>query len=284
MTGKMCDISTVRKKARNSERHSSPYGIRGGLSCSEVGVRSYSLHYGDCIDVMRGIEPGSVDMVCAEPPYCSGGLTRSDRKQSTSTKYQTTGLDQYHHDYEGDAMDERAFTLFTMEWARLARATMKPGASAVVFSDWRQLANTCDAVQAAGLVFRGIVVWNKPSARPQPNSFRADCEFAVWATNGPIYRTPTQGAVYLKGCFSHNVEPTKNRIHMNQKPVGLMRELVGICPPGGTVLDPFMGSGTVGVACSETGREYIGIERDAVYFDMAEGRVSAAYAQGMIEM
>ena len=48
---------------------------------------------------------------------------------------------------------------------------LEPGSSAVVFSDWRQLANTQDAVQAAGFVFRGIVVWVKPAARPQPNSF-----------------------------------------------------------------------------------------------------------------
>ncbi|MRX82245.1 site-specific DNA-methyltransferase [Eggerthella sp. HF-4214] len=247
-------------------------------------MRSYSLHHGDCMDVMRGIEPGSVDMVLADPPYCSGGLTRSDRKQPTSTKYQTTGLDEYHHDYEGDAMDERAFTLFTMEWARLARATMRPGASALVFSDWRQLANTCDAVQAAGLVFRGIVVWHKPSARPQPNSFRSDCEFAAWATNGAIDRSPTQDAVYLKGLYTYSVEPMKNRSHMNQKPVGLMRELIGICPQGGTVLDPFMGSGTTGIACADTGRAFVGIERDAVYFDIAERRVSAAYAQGRLEL
>ena len=245
-------------------------------------MADYSLHNGDCIDVMRAIEPGTVDMVLADPPYCSGGLTRSDRKQSTSTKYQTTGLFQYHHDYEGDAMDERAFTLFTMEWARIARQAMKPGASALVFSDWRQLANTCDAVQAAGLVFRGIVVWHKPSARPQPNSFRADCEFAAWATNGPIDRTPSEDAVYLKGCYSHSVEPMKERVHMNQKPVALMRELLGICPKGGTVLDPFMGPGTVGVACSGLGRSYIGIERDEVYYREAEKRVAAAYSQGTL--
>lgn len=76
----------------------------------------------------------------------------------------------------------------------------------------------------------------------------------------------------------------KNRSHMNQKPVALMRDLMQICPEGGVVLDPFMGSGTTGIACADTGRSFIGIERDAVYFGVAEQRVGAAYAQGRLEL
>ena len=72
-----------------------------------------------------------------------------------------------------------------------------------MFSDWRQLANTQDAVQAAGFVFRGIVVWVKPAARPQPNSFRNDAEFAVLATKGPIDRRPLPGARYLPGNYTY---------------------------------------------------------------------------------
>lgn len=104
------------------------------------------------------------------PPYCSGGATRSDRKAGTSTKYQQSGSAPLS-EFAGDARDERSFRLWSTLWMCEALRILEPGSSAVVFSDWRQQANTQDAVQAAGFVFRGIVVWVKPAARPQPNSF-----------------------------------------------------------------------------------------------------------------
>jgi DNA modification methylase len=65
--------------------------------------------------------------------------------------------------------------------------------------------------------------------------------------------------------------------HPSPKPLALMEWLVtNCCPPGGVVLDPFMGSGTTGVACVNTGRRFIGIERDAGYFAIAQRRIEAA--------
>lgn len=214
-------------------------------------------------------------MLLTDPPYCSGGLTRSERKAAPSRKYQTSGADAVFADFPGDARDERSFVLWCSLWMAECWRILKPGSSAVVFSDWRQLANTCDALQVAGFVFRGIVPWVKTSARPQPNSFRADCEFAVWATKGDIDRKPTPGAKYLPGHYRCGA-PTKGREHMNQKPVELMRDLMAICPEGGAVLDPFMGSGTTGVACMETGRRFAGIEMTEHYYNVAKRRIEAA--------
>jgi DNA modification methylase len=68
--------------------------------------------------------------------------------------------------------------------------------------------------------------------------------------------------------------------HPTQKPVALMQKAVELsCPVGGVVLDPFMGSGTTGVACLQTGRRFIGIELDAAYFEIARQRLEAASAQ-----
>lgn len=69
------------------------------------------------------------------------------------------------------------------------------------------------------------------------------------------------------------------RVHSNQKPVELLRWCVEFFPDARTILDPFMGSGTTGVACVKLGRKFIGIEIEPRYFDIACRRIEAAYAQ-----
>lgn len=243
-------------------------------------IGNATLYLGDAMKLLWGgvLQAQSVDMLLADPPYCSGGLTRTERKAAPSKKYQQSGF-MKKEDFPGDERDERSFVLWSTMWMTECYRIMKPGSSALVFSDWRQLANTADSIQAAGFVFRGIVPWAKAGARPQPNSFRAQCEYAVWATKGEIDRKPTPGAKYLPGVFSCSAPSGPNREHMNQKPVGLLKSLMEICPDGGTVLDPFMGSGSTGVAAAQTGRSFVGIEMTEHYYQVAKRRIAEAYEQ-----
>ena len=72
----------------------------------------------------------------------------------------------------------------------------------------------------------------------------------------------------------------RERFHPTEKPVNLMRVLIEKTP--GIILDPFMGSGTTGIACFELGREFIGIEMDEKYFDIACNRIEQAQRQGQL--
>lgn len=74
----------------------------------------------------------------------------------------------------------------------------------------------------------------------------------------------------------------RDRVHVTQKPLPLMRELLRIVQPGGVVLDCFMGAGTTGVACVQTGRRFVGIELDPVHFASACERISEAARQGAL--
>lgn len=74
----------------------------------------------------------------------------------------------------------------------------------------------------------------------------------------------------------------RDRVHVTQKPLPLMRELLRIVPPGGVVLDCFMGAGSTGVACVQTGRRFVGIELDPVHFESACERISEAARQGLL--
>ena len=134
----------------------------------------------DMLPALSDIPDGMVGMLLTDPPYSSAGMFRGDRSGATSEKYQTNDAAKKPEFY-GDSRDERSFVLWSVLWMGECYRAMADGASAIVFSDWRQLANVTDAIQAAGFVFRGIIPWRKTAARPQPNSFRNECEYAVWA-------------------------------------------------------------------------------------------------------
>jgi len=112
------------------------------------------------------------------------------------------------------------------------------------------------------------LVWDKQNTMPT----HSDCELA-W-TN--IKRNSVKRLVYLQnGCMSKE----KERFHPTQKAVGVMEWCLGFLPDAKTILDPFMGSGTTGVACAKLGRKFIGVELDEEYFDISCGRIRKAYQQ-----
>lgn len=236
------------------------------------------LKRGDCLEVMDGLEDNSVDLVLTDPPYSSGGLFAGDRKSRTSSKYTDRDYNGAARlpDFSGDNMDQRSFTGFMrMALAKCRRAT-KPGGVCMAFVDWRNLPAMTDALQMAGWVYRGIVVWDKGASRPTPDRFRNDCEYVVWGTDGQRKAEYKKGVFVGKGCFKIPSVPSKNKSHQTEKPVELLKNLMGICPENGTVLDCFMGSGSTGVACVETDRDFIGIELLEEYFNTAQRRIGEA--------
>ena len=78
------------------------------------------------------------------------------------------------------------------------------------------------------------------------------------------------------GCYAVSSVTSAKKNHQTEKPVELLEALLAICPEGGIVLDPFMGSGSTGVACINTGRSFIGIELSGEYYSTATRRVREA--------
>lgn len=227
-----------------------------------------TLYHGEALRVLSEMPDDSLDLVLTDPPYSSGGMVRGDRMQKTSDKYH--GQDE-QPDFTGDNRDQHAHAYWQALWISESRRLMKDSQIVGLFTDWRQLASTIDSIQAGGLIYRGVVVWDKTErARGYPGRFAAQSEFVVWGTNGP------RGDQYdyaLRGVYPWPVPVNDDRVHMTQKPVELMRDLVRICPPGGTVLDPFMGSGTTLVAAKSLGRKAIGIEIEEAYCEVAANRL-----------
>ena len=234
-----------------------------------------TLLCGDCLEMMEHIPDGGVDMVLTDPPYSSGGLYAGERQANTRTKYcdrKYNGAYRFR-DFSGDNMDQRSFTEFMRMVLSKARQKCRPGAIAAVFVDWRNLPALTDALQAAGWIWRGIVVWDKGTSRNQPGRFRNDCEYIAWGSNGRLPVDWTPGFKALPGCYHITGVNTKQKHHQTEKPVELLEKLLAICPAGGMILDPFMGSGSTGAACANTGRSFTGIELDPGYFETAQRRV-----------
>lgn len=236
-----------------------------------------TLYLGDCLEILPTLP--KVDAVVTDPPYSSGGMVRSDRAQRTSAKYQHGDTVKVMQEFTGDSRDQRGWVEWCAIWLAQARRLTALGGVVATFTDWRQLPCSTDALQVAGWIWRGIAVWDKGTAIPQPNAFLAQCEFLTWGTNGPRDVNFASGA-YLPGCF--HLPAPKDREHITQKPVQLMASVCEIVPAASVVLDPFMGSGTTGVACLQIGRRFIGVEQSPHYFDIACRRIEQAYAQGKL--
>ena len=239
---------------------------------------SVTLYGGDALAVLRELPTASVDALITDPPYSSGGMVRGDRAGvSTKSKYVTTQNTQRDTlvDFSGDNRDQRAYAYWCTLWLAECLRIVKPGGIGMLFTDWRQLPSTTDALQSGGWVWRGIVPWYKPDARPMSGRFTSSCEYVVWGSAGPM---PLDWTLATFPGFYQSPAP-RAREHITQKPLDIMRELVKITPAGGVILDPFTGSGTTGAAAALEGRKFIGVEKVDHYLRVAQRRILTAHGQ-----
>lgn len=235
------------------------------------GSQRFQLTCADALNFLRTLPDASVDAVVTDPPYCSGAPTMSGRTASTGKKYVNSNTKVPLPDFEGDFRDQRGFLAWASQWLTECHRIIRPGGVVLAFIDWRMLPTMTDAVQVAGFIWQGLVVWDKTTAsRPQLGRFRSQAEYVVWGSRGPL--DVTVHPVVLPGV--HSVRPRADvKLHQVGKPEALMSALVEIVRPGGIVLDPFMGSGTTGVAALRSGRGFIGCELSPGYFDVAQQRL-----------
>lgn len=228
----------------------------------------WEIIHGDALKLLRGYPSCSFDSIITDPPYASGGRTQAEKNKSTALKYSSMGK-KAPPNFDGDSKDQRSFTNWATEWLSECRRIAKPGAPVCIFIDWRQLPSLTDALQWAGWIWRGTAVWDKGNSRPKKGRFRQQAEYIVWGSNGdmPISRP----VPCLPGVFKYGNE--QKRIHLTEKPLQLMRDIVKITEPGGHILDPFAGSGTTILAAVLEGYTATGIEISDMYAQLAQERI-----------
>ncbi len=240
-----------------------------------------TIYHGDCREVMRDFDAGSVDAVVTDPPYSSGGMYRSDRAAPTDGKYQISHeTNRSYGTFSGDNRDQRSFEKWVDSWASTALRLVPEGGGIGVFIDWRNVACVVDAIQVAGWVYRGLTPWHKGSdLRPNKGWFRRNVEFIVWGSAGPLPTGPGVDGDCWDGLFVARVNDGDKQ-HQTGKPKELLRMMLSVRPDWSIYLDPFMGSGTTLLAARDLGRKAIGIEIEERYCEIAARRLD----QGVLDL
>lgn len=232
---------------------------------------------GEALDLLRALPDASVDMVATDPPYSSGGFTRGDRMADPRTKYCQDGDDLGRVSFTGDNRDQLAFVYWCALWLDQCRRVLKPNGYALVFCDWRQVPAAALGFQSGGLLWRGLLSWDKGDGARAPHAayYRHQCEYVVWGTAGPLAPGKAGHGGPWPGCY-HVPVRRDDKHHMTGKPTELMRQLVRACPVDGVVLDPFAGSGTTVLAAMLEGRRGLGFELAPANVAIANKRLEAA--------
>ena len=223
-----------------------------------------TLHKGDCLELMRDIPDGSVDLILTDIPF---NISRESNFDSMKDRTGRNGLDFGEWD---KGFDE------TMLLSLIPK--MKKGASLVTFHSFEQYSILLDVFKDS-LILKDRFVWEKTNPMPRNRERRYICniEMCSWfVKDGERWTFNRQHANYDACVLRYPSESGGGfkRFHPCQKNLKMIEELVKRhsheCD---TVLDCFMGSGTTGVACVNTNRNFIGIELDEQYFGIAKGRI-----------
>ncbi len=232
--------------------------------------KNATLYHRDCLEVLPELEPNSVDAIITDPPY---NISRPNNFSSMKR----------YNSYEGIDFAEWDHGFDLVAWLVPAVIAMRDPSSIVVWNSWQNLSTIAEYLEELGLSAKRVIVWRKTNPMPtnRDRMFTSSFEFAIWATKGSKWTFNRRTDTYETGYFEY---PNNNfPQHPTAKPVGLFKELVEILTnPGDIVLDPFIGSGTTGIACVQTNRAFVGIDIEEEYCKITEQRVQEEMRQNKL--
>lgn len=216
-------------------------------------MANFDLYFGDGFSLVKNIPDNSVDLIVTDPPY---GINFTKGYKSGSTEL-----------VQGD--DGFTVMFFLDDILREYKRILKPNSALYIFTRfdvmpywWIKLKNYFDA--------KNQIVWFKGGGGmgDLKGNFSYNYESIMFATNGKhLIRGKRDGSVWQIG-------KTAPELHETQKPVELIEKIIEHSSDEGmTIFDPFMGSGTTGIACKNLNRNFIGIELNEEYFNVAKKRI-----------
>jgi site-specific DNA-methyltransferase (adenine-specific) len=226
------------------------------MSIEKVIIGAAELYLGDCREVLEQLE--AVDHVITDPPY--GEQTH----EGARTRVGANGTADNVKSIDFDHVTAEQFIADVDRMVELARRWC------ILTCEWRYIA----AIEAARDYFVRFGVWVKPNGAPQ---FTGDRPATGWEAVLICHRTDERKRWNGGGTRAVWTVPTESGHHKTQKPLALLsRWIEDFTDVGELVLDPFMGSGSTGVAALSKGRRFIGIEQDPEHFETACWRIERA--------
>ena len=263
---------------------------------SASGFKLNTIIKGDCVAALEALPSKSVDLIFADPPYnlqLGGDLHRPDQSRV---------------DAVDDAWDQfasfEAYDAFTRAWLLACRRVLKPTGTIWVIGSYHNIFRVGATLQDLNFWILNDVVWRKTN--PMPNfrgrRFQNAHETLIWASPSPEAKGYTFNYEAMKAAnddvqmrsdwlfpICSGGERLKDeggrKAHPTQKPEALIaRILMASSKPGDLVVDPFFGSGTTGAVAKRLGRDFVGVEREQAYIDVAEKRIAAVEPLGKAEL
>lgn len=291
-----------KKRTRIKEAKMKPYKTRRSASISREpglpeGFNAFapayadprdrvSLYKADCIDFLNRLADasphGCVDMIFADPPYflSNGGISCQSGKMVSVNKGvwdKSRGPDQNHE--------------FNRKWLSACQRVLKPNGTIWVSGTAHVIYSIGFAMQQLGYKILNDITWVKPN--PPPNLscryFTHAAETLIWAAKNPASKhlfhyqkmREVAGGKQMRSVWERIYPPNTPEKefgkHPTQKPVELLKRiLLANSNPGDLILDPFVGSGTTGVAALQMGRRFIGLDLEPQYINLAAKRIARA--------
>jgi site-specific DNA-methyltransferase (adenine-specific)/modification methylase len=249
------------------------------------------IYNGDCIETLNEkIEANSIDLIFADPPYnlSGNGLKWEGNK---------TGGDWFMVNEKWDKMTPTEYMQFTRKWIAGCHKTLKENGSIYIACSYHNIGEVIIILKQLDYKINNIITWYKTNAMPNMTKrvFTHSTEFVVWAVKGSgwifnyektkeinpekqkdgklkqmrdLWKMPlVQGKERLKG-------KGKKAIHPTQKPEEMLKRIIlASSNKGDIVLDPFLGSGTTAFVAQQYGRNWIGIEKEKKYIEVAKKRL-----------
>ena len=240
--------------------------IMKAYSTDRIESDDYQLIHGNSYTVVKELLQNNikVDHIITDPPY-----NISHDNNFSTMNHPRKGIDFGKWD--------REFDLYN--WIEDYTKLLKSNGSIIIFCSYRYISHIIDKLESVDMVVKDVLIWKKTNPMPRNINRRyvQDTEFAVWAVkkNAKWVFNKPENKPYLRSCFETPTVSGKERtIHPTQKSLKLMEEIIRIhTNENDVILDPFMGSGTTGIAAINNKRKFIGIELDKEYYMLSLERI-----------
>jgi site-specific DNA-methyltransferase (adenine-specific)/modification methylase len=250
-----------------------------------------TIYTGDCIEILNNkIDENSIELIFADPPYNLSG-------NGLKWKGNKTGGDWYMVNVHWDKMTVPEYLLFTQQWIGGCHKVLKKAGSIYIACSYHNIAEVMIVLKQLDFKINNIITWYKTNAMPNMTKrvFTHSTEFVIWAVKDSgwtfnyekikeinpekqksgeekqmrdLWEMPlVQGKQRVRGKDGRALHPT-------QKPEEMLKRIIlASSNEGDIVLDPFLGSGTTAVAAKRYKRDWIGIEKEKQYVEIAEKRL-----------
>lgn len=237
----------------------------------------------DFLNFAKSITSNSVDCVITDCPYhiIAGGISTTENKNEPKGIFRkrlksdgTNCSNKWITNCRRGKMFEYNDIKFS-EWLPEVYRVLKDDTHCYIMINGRNLMKLQEEAEKVGFAYQNLLVWKKNNATPS-QFYMNQCEFILFLKKGY--------SKYINNIGTKNVFEIDNiigkKVHPTEKPVELMQIMVeNSTKENDVILDPFMGSGSTGVACKILRRDFIGCEIDKTYFDIAKKRIENMYKQ-----